>query len=138
MPERQKMSTGERIRLIRHDLGLSQQGLASKVGMAKAMIGQYETGNREPKVPALTALADAMGCSFTWLATGGGNPRDAEPPNAALLEACVEVALGTASADDVPARAAALYSRARGAGLGLRKETRAGFIPLVRALLGPR
>lgn len=136
MTQGQELSTGDRIRIARDAMGLSQQVLASQVGVAKAMVGQWEIGNREPKVPALIALADALACSFTWLATGTGNPKDVDRPNPALLEACVAVALSQADLADVPARVAALYRHACGIGLGIRGETRAELVPQVRDMAG--
>ena len=138
MLERQELSTGGRIRMFRTRLGLSQQDLATRMGVAKSMVGQWEIGKREPKVPYLLAIADAMGCSFSWLATGTGDPGTTDQPNATLLEACVEVAINMKDAVDVPGRAAALYCRACEAGLGVRKATRAECIALVNAMLGTR
>ena len=134
MVKNPELSTGERIQMVRTAVGLSQQDLASKVGVAKAMIGQWEIRNREPKLRSLAALANAMGCSVLWLATGAGEPLNADQPNGPLLEACVEIAQELAEAADVPAMAATLFRRSCEHGIGIRRGSRADLLPLVRAM----
>lgn len=60
---------GRRIKLARGQY-TSQQELADKVGTSKSMISQYENGLIDPRLSIVQPLADALGVSFTWLATG--------------------------------------------------------------------
>lgn len=55
------MSTGERIKALRREKGLSQVELAARAGIAVNSLRLYEAGKREPKVDAITKLAKALG-----------------------------------------------------------------------------
>ena len=134
MGEGQLMSIGSRIRTARMAIGLSQLALAEKAGFPKARVGQWECGNRNPGVEPLTALADALGVSFSWLALGRGAPSDTEQPNGALLEACVEIAMASTSPEPLPSTVVRLYAKACAAGLGLRRDAKADLLVAVRAL----
>lgn len=48
----------------RHDLNLSQQNLADKIGVAKSTIGRIETGNISPRASTLQKIADVLNVSF--------------------------------------------------------------------------
>ncbi|GAA0607559.1 hypothetical protein GCM10009001_26100 [Virgibacillus siamensis] len=48
----------------RHNLKLSQQDLADKIGVAKSTIGRIEAGNISPKVSTLQKIADALNVCF--------------------------------------------------------------------------
>ena len=54
------MTVGERIRAARKEAGLTQKQLGEKLGVSAAMIGQYETGARNPKIGTLIKIADAL------------------------------------------------------------------------------
>lgn len=43
---------------LRRREGLSQDELASRLGMSRSTIGMYETGKREPELETLEAFAD--------------------------------------------------------------------------------
>ena len=53
--------------LLRKEHGLSQQKLASDIGLARNTICQYESGNRVPDVSTLVLLADYFGVSTDYL-----------------------------------------------------------------------
>ena len=55
-----KRKIGELIRFYRQSRNLSQARLAEMIGCATSTIGMYETGNREPNVDVIEALADAF------------------------------------------------------------------------------
>lgn len=57
------MPTGEKIKALRKQSGLSQVELAEKAGIAVNSLRLYEAGKREPKIDAVTRLADALGVS---------------------------------------------------------------------------
>ena len=52
---------------LRKEHGLSQQKLASDIGLARNTICQYESGNRVPDVSTLVLLADYFGVSTDYL-----------------------------------------------------------------------
>lgn len=56
---------GERIRVTRKEKGLSQKELGKLLGVSGAMIGQYETGQRKPRLDTLQRIASALGVD--WL-----------------------------------------------------------------------
>jgi len=61
-----KENIGIRVREQRAKLGLSQQSLASKVGVTQGLIGQIEAGiNKGSK--HIVAIAKALGVSPNWL-----------------------------------------------------------------------
>ena len=53
--------------LLRKERGLSQQRLASDIGLARNTICQYESGNRVPDVNTLVLLADYFDVSTDYL-----------------------------------------------------------------------
>lgn len=52
---------------LRRRAGLSQQQLAERVGTKQPVISMYESGEREPSLKTLEALADALAVSFDEL-----------------------------------------------------------------------
>ena len=61
---------GDRIKLKRKELGLSQSELADKVGISYAQIGRYETKDAQPPTKTLTIIADVLGISPDFLIYG--------------------------------------------------------------------
>lgn len=60
-------TTGTRIRRARESCGMTQVELAEKIGVASSMIGQWENGNREPKLCTLSKIASACNTSVLVL-----------------------------------------------------------------------
>jgi putative transcriptional regulator len=54
-----------RLREIRKELGLSQEGLAQKAGLSRATIIAVESGNAPPKGETVAALVRATGKTAT-------------------------------------------------------------------------
>src|SRR5260370_7077389 len=54
-------AAGSLLRQARKRAGLSQAELAARAGMTQSVTSPYESGHREPSVPALGALVDAAG-----------------------------------------------------------------------------
>lgn len=54
------MDVGEKIKQERQNANMSQKELGEKLGVSQAMIGQYESGKRKPKVETLTKIANAL------------------------------------------------------------------------------
>ena len=61
---------GERIKVRRKELSMSQSELAEKVGISYAQVGRYETKDVQPPTKTLTAIADALGVSPDFLIYG--------------------------------------------------------------------
>lgn len=62
------MDTGEKIRLLRKAKGLTQEELGSLIGVQKAAINKYETGQViNLKRTTISNLAKALGCSPAYL-----------------------------------------------------------------------
>lgn len=76
------MNIGANIKKFRKEKGLTQKELAEKIGKAtitvrkyeasdtRVSIGNYERGDREPKIGTIQAIADALGVSVEVLITG--------------------------------------------------------------------
>lgn len=56
-----------RIRLYRKSLGLTQEELALKAGIAQEFISGIEKGRKRPSVEVLEKLCGALGCSADYL-----------------------------------------------------------------------
>jgi transcriptional regulator with XRE-family HTH domain len=58
---------GERVRELRKDLGLSQEGFADACGFDRTYISGIERGLRNPSLTAIEILAKALGISVSDL-----------------------------------------------------------------------
>ena len=63
------MDFGENLRRIRQEKGLTQLQLAKMVGVTQPNIAQYERGSKQPTIPTASAIAKALGCALSDLAT---------------------------------------------------------------------
>jgi uncharacterized protein len=54
-------SAGVLLRRARKEAGMSQEELARRAGVTQSVISAYESGRRQPAIPALAALVDAAG-----------------------------------------------------------------------------
>lgn len=63
-----------RIRELREAEGITQTALASRMGVSRQAVNQWETGTVWPSAQILPALAAALGCSIDELYT---EPEDA-------------------------------------------------------------
>lgn len=54
-------SIGKRIRELRRSRGMSQEELGLAVGLTKATISRYESGNREPRFDQISKIASFFG-----------------------------------------------------------------------------
>lgn len=59
------MTIGSKIKALRKAKGLTQEELAKKLGVSASMVGQYETGLRNPKLETLERFASALGANIT-------------------------------------------------------------------------
>jgi phage repressor protein C with HTH and peptisase S24 domain len=67
-----KKAVGERIRLIRKALGLTQAEMGEKIGRSWKTINRWEAGERDVPDTALKLISSTFGVSYQWLKTGQG------------------------------------------------------------------
>ena len=60
-------TTAQKIRSLRIRGNMTQADLANKLGISAALVQQYESGNRNPKLETLQALAKGLGVSIVVL-----------------------------------------------------------------------
>lgn len=61
---------GKRLKKARENLGLSQYELADLAGVRVVTIWKYEQRQQDPKLSTAMRIAEALGVSLDWLATG--------------------------------------------------------------------
>lgn len=54
------MSIGKKIKELRKSKNISQEKLADELGVSQAMVAQYESGKRNPKIETLNRIAKAL------------------------------------------------------------------------------
>lgn len=63
----ERRELGHRIAARRQELGLSQDGLADRIGMERRSVQRYEAGVRDPGYSELLLMARALEMSLTDL-----------------------------------------------------------------------
>jgi transcriptional regulator with XRE-family HTH domain len=58
---------GQRLSRLREDGGLSQSGLARRIGVSQSAVSQMEAGDRSPSYGMLVQLAEALGVTIAYL-----------------------------------------------------------------------
>lgn len=58
---RHRSAFGERVRIVRLAMGISQEALAAKAGLHRTYVGSVERGERNVSLDNIHALADALG-----------------------------------------------------------------------------
>lgn len=64
------MTFGERLRYIRKKRKISQDELASQIGVSRQAVFEYEANMMEPRWFTFMRIADALGVSMDFLARG--------------------------------------------------------------------
>ncbi len=64
------MSVGERIRITRLAIGITQRAFAHPLGITREAQTQYESGSRHPKGEHAVGMCDAWGLTMDWLFRG--------------------------------------------------------------------
>lgn len=64
----------ERLKLIRKNSGLTQEGFAAELGASRGMIAKYETGLVIPDQTMRLLLCQKFNVNPDWLDTGEGKP----------------------------------------------------------------
>ncbi|MNZ24593.1 transcriptional repressor DicA [compost metagenome] len=70
------MDFSDRVKIRMQALQLSSVELAQLVGVSKGSVTHWTNGTNQASGKRLIALANALECSATWLATGEGDPGD--------------------------------------------------------------
>jgi transcriptional regulator with XRE-family HTH domain len=63
-------SLGRRIRSLRAERGLSQEGLAERAGLHRTYVGGIERGERNPTIRNLEQISRALAVSLSVLVKG--------------------------------------------------------------------
>lgn len=64
---RVKVFRGDRLKVMRERMGLSQTEFADQLGLQVAHYGRFELGNAEPSPVILVKIANLIGVSTDWL-----------------------------------------------------------------------
>ena len=65
------MSFSERVKLLKKEKGITNETLSEAAGIPLGTLGKLLSGyTEEPKLSTAVAIADALGCSLEYLATG--------------------------------------------------------------------
>lgn len=65
--------TGDRIRLLRKTLGLTQSEFAERISLSRGAVGNWEH-DKGITQKNLQQIAETFGCSLDWLLSGKGDP----------------------------------------------------------------
>lgn len=68
-----KFAMKSRFKLLRQELGLTQEEFGSKIGVARNTIAQYESGRIIPSNPVIANICNEYAVNETWLRTGEGD-----------------------------------------------------------------
>ncbi len=86
---------GDRLAAAREAAGLSQSGLAGKLGVKRNVIAGWEDDLKEPRANRLQMMSGILGVSITWLLTGEGDgpdsPEDEETLSDDVLDLLAQV-----------------------------------------------
>ncbi len=61
------LSLGNRIKAAREKTGITQEELAENVGISRAAVARYESGEIEPKIKNLVAIATRLNVTTDYL-----------------------------------------------------------------------
>jgi len=92
-----KESVGERIRRRRKTLKLTQQGVASGIGVSHVAVSQWEKDETLPRGENLLRLAELLQCTAAWIIDGEGEVFTA-PLNVSDVSALPLITLAQAAA----------------------------------------
>ena len=87
------MTLGERIKKVRKEFNLTQQGFCEKIGLKRNSISLVESGKRNISDQAIKSICREFNVSETWLRTGEGEmfvQRSRDEALAAQIEAFLQ------------------------------------------------
>lgn len=82
---------GDRLAGARDAAGLDQQGLASKLGVKRAVISAWEDDLKEPRANRLQMVSGILGVSMSWLLTGEGEGPDAPDSDSPMTDDLIDL-----------------------------------------------
>lgn len=71
MKQEVRSSFRYRLRDLREDIGVTQAKFAKEMGVSRAAIGYYESGERLPDIAFAQTVSQRTGCSLDYLINGG-------------------------------------------------------------------
>ena len=74
-------AVGERIKLVREEVGWTQDKLAAEANVSKSFLSDVERGERDISSEYLLRIANALGASLEFLLRGEETPRRREEIN---------------------------------------------------------
>lgn len=74
------MTIGERIKQIRKEEKLTQQGFAKEIGVGWLSVASWEQGQKQPGKARLYVIADRFAVNLDWLKAGEGEMRKTTKP----------------------------------------------------------
>ena len=90
------MTIGDRIRIARERLGLTQSDVARELKVKPQTVQQWESGQTSPRPKRIHKLAEVLKVSDVWLLTGQG-PMRADAPRKAPAESMLAYLEGRVS-----------------------------------------
>lgn len=73
------MTTGERIKILREKVGITQEEFSQRLGTTRNTITNYEANRRMPMDATIKSICREFNVSETWLRTGEGEMFAPEP-----------------------------------------------------------
>ena len=113
---------GERLKLIRKSLGMTQEQLAQRLGVGKTALSMIETGKARLSSRNRNILVQDLNVNPTWLETGKGQIFNADPS--------LTASYGRGSEMAMPLQSVPLYSIEATAGLVPLFEQKEQYIPV--------
>lgn len=86
MDEKRKKLIGMRVRECRNEIGLSQEGLAEKLGMKRTNVANYEGGRVVPPGNILLEMAEIFGVTTDYLLGISDDPDSSIPLDENLMQ----------------------------------------------------
>jgi transcriptional regulator with XRE-family HTH domain len=75
------MTVIERLKTVRHTLGISQKVFAKSIFISTSHLACMETGRRRIKDSLIDSISKVYNVNKEWLLTGKGEIFDAQPPD---------------------------------------------------------
>ena len=113
---------GERVKLIRKKLGLTQEQLAQRLGVGKTALSMIETGKSRLSTRNRNILVQELNVNPDWLEMGKGEMFNADP--------ALSTSFGRGSEMAMPLQSVPLYSIEATAGLVPLFEQQSEHIPI--------
>ena len=113
---------GDRVKLIRKSLGMTQEQLAQRLGVGKTALSMIETGKARLSARNRNLLVQELNVNPDWLDTGKGEIFNADPALSSSFARGAEMKM--------PLQSVPLYSIEATAGLVPLFEQQADYIPV--------